>query len=270
MTQANGSRRSSPAAPASRLAPLRRAARRRPRGALPRQLPDRRAGNLAHLVRDAALHARRGTTSSSRCRPSARAAHRRDLQPRLRRLAAALPGAIPSTRCSPACSARATCCGWPSATGARFLQASTSEVYGDPEVHPQPETYRGNVNPHRAARLLRRGQARRRDPVLRLRPRSAAPRCASRASSTPTARACARTTAGWSPTSSCQALAGDGRSPSTATARQTRCFCYVDDLVEGLLRLMESDIDDPGRSTSAIRWNMMQDARPYPRHDRHR
>ena len=30
--------------------------------------------------------------------------------------------------------------------GARFLQASTSEVYGDPEVHPQPETYRGNVN----------------------------------------------------------------------------------------------------------------------------
>ncbi len=32
-------------------------------------------------------------------------------------------------------------------TGARFLLASTSEVYGDPEVHPQPETYWGNVNP---------------------------------------------------------------------------------------------------------------------------
>ncbi|HWN80533.1 MAG TPA: UDP-glucuronic acid decarboxylase family protein [Candidatus Udaeobacter sp.] len=32
-------------------------------------------------------------------------------------------------------------------TGARILQASTSEVYGDPEVHPQPETYWGNVNP---------------------------------------------------------------------------------------------------------------------------
>ena len=31
--------------------------------------------------------------------------------------------------------------------GARFFQASTSEVYGDPEVHPQPEAYRGNVNP---------------------------------------------------------------------------------------------------------------------------
>ena len=32
-------------------------------------------------------------------------------------------------------------------THARILQASTSEVYGDPEVHPQPETYKGNVNP---------------------------------------------------------------------------------------------------------------------------
>ena len=31
--------------------------------------------------------------------------------------------------------------------GARILQASTSEVYGDPQVHPQPEDYRGNVNP---------------------------------------------------------------------------------------------------------------------------
>jgi len=32
-------------------------------------------------------------------------------------------------------------------TGARILQASTSEVYGDPEIHPQPESYRGSVNP---------------------------------------------------------------------------------------------------------------------------
>ena len=31
--------------------------------------------------------------------------------------------------------------------GAKFLLASTSEVYGDPEIHPQPESYRGNVNP---------------------------------------------------------------------------------------------------------------------------
>ena len=80
-------------------------------------------------------------------------------------------------------------------TGARFCLASTSEIYGDPEVHPQTETYWGNVNPDRPARLLRRGQARRRDPDLRFRARPAAPTCASRGSSTPTVRACAPTTA---------------------------------------------------------------------------
>jgi len=35
------------------------------------------------------------------------------------------------------------------------LEASTSEVYGDPDVHPQPESYRGNVNPIGSAGLLR-------------------------------------------------------------------------------------------------------------------
>ena len=48
------------------------------------------------------------------------------------------------------------------AKGARFLLASTSEVYGDPLVHPQPESYWGNVNPVGPARRLRRGQALRR------------------------------------------------------------------------------------------------------------
>jgi UDP-glucuronate decarboxylase len=45
---------------------------------------------------------------------------------------------------------------------ARILQASTSEVYGDPEVHPQTEDYRGHVNPI--------GQALRRNPLFRLSP----------------------------------------------------------------------------------------------------
>jgi nucleoside-diphosphate-sugar epimerase len=72
----------------------------------------------------------------------------------------------PSTRSStsPRCRARSTTCepiptlkvgalgthkalGLARAKGARFLLASTSEVYGDPQVHPQPETYWGNVNP---------------------------------------------------------------------------------------------------------------------------
>ena len=46
----------------------------------------------------------------------------------------------------PACMARSTCSAWPSGW-AQILQASTSEVYGDPEVHPQNEDYWGNVNP---------------------------------------------------------------------------------------------------------------------------
>ena len=53
-------------------------------------------------------------------------------------------------------------------TKARILQASTSEVYGDPSVHPQTEAYWGNVNPIGVRSLLRRGQAMRRDAVLRL------------------------------------------------------------------------------------------------------
>ena len=39
------------------------------------------------------------------------------------------------------------CLGLAKRVGARILQASTSEVYGDPEIHPQVESYRGNVNP---------------------------------------------------------------------------------------------------------------------------
>jgi UDP-glucuronate decarboxylase len=42
---------------------------------------------------------------------------------------------------------------------ARILQASTSEVYGDPQVHPQTEQYWGNVNPIGISKLLRRRQA---------------------------------------------------------------------------------------------------------------
>ena len=43
--------------------------------------------------------------------------------------------------------APSTCWAWPSGCKAQILQASTSEVYGDPDVHPQPEDYWGNVNP---------------------------------------------------------------------------------------------------------------------------
>ena len=51
------------------------------------------------------------------------------------------------------------------AGGGALLLASTSEVYGDPEVHPQPESYRG-VESDRHPQLLRRGQAHCRDPLF--------------------------------------------------------------------------------------------------------
>ena len=58
------------------------------------------------------------------------------------------------------------------AKGARFVLASTSEVYGDPLVHPQRETLLGQREPHRPARRLRRGEAVRRGHDRRLPPLS--------------------------------------------------------------------------------------------------
>jgi UDP-glucuronate decarboxylase len=125
------------------------------------------------------------------------------------------------------------------ATGARLLLSSTSEVYGDPEVHPQPEDYRGNVNctgpracydeGKRAAEtlafdFLRAGRADVR--VARIF-NTYGPRMR---------RDDGRVVSNFV----CQALEGE---PLTVygDGSQTRCFCFVDDTVEGLIRLMESD-----------------------------
>jgi UDP-glucuronate decarboxylase len=74
--------------------------------------------------------------------------------------------------------------------GARVLQASTSEVYGDPEVHPQRECYRGAVNPTGPRACYDEGK--------RCAITAACTACRSRwrAFSTPTDRACSKTTAG--------------------------------------------------------------------------
>ncbi len=122
------------------------------------------------------------------------------------------------------------------ACNARFLQASTSEVYGDPTVHPQPESYLGNVNPigpracydegKRAAETLCCDQIRRSGAEVRI----------------------ARIFNTYGP----RMLPDDGRVVSNVVmqaiegrpitvygeGRQTRSFCYVDDLVSGLLRLL--------------------------------
>jgi dTDP-glucose 4,6-dehydratase len=129
------------------------------------------------------------------------------------------------------------------AKGARFLLASTSEVYGDPAVHPQPEDYWGNVNPvglrgvydeaKRFAEALTMAYHRYHGVDTRI----------ARIFNTfgPRMR---RDDGRAVPTFIMQALRnktltvfGDGR--------QTRSFGYIDDLVEGIHRLMLSDCNDP-------------------------
>jgi dTDP-glucose 4,6-dehydratase len=129
------------------------------------------------------------------------------------------------------------------AKDARLLLASTSEVYGDPLVHPQPEDYWGNVNP-----VGQRGvydEAKRFGEALAMayhRHHGVETRIA-RIFNTYGPRM--RTGDGRAlPTFMSQALRGD---PLTVygDGSQTRAFCYVDDLIEGLYRLLMSDQTDP-------------------------
>lgn len=127
--------------------------------------------------------------------------------------------------------------------GARFILASTSEIYGDPLVHPQPESYWGNVNP--------------------VGPRSVYDE-AKRFSESLTAAY--RRTLGTNTgivrifnTYGPRLRAGDGRVVSNfvvqaiashpitiyGSGSQTRSLCYIDDLVKGLLAMLRSDAPGP-------------------------
>ncbi len=127
--------------------------------------------------------------------------------------------------------------------GARFLLASTSEVYGDPEVHPQPETYWGNVNPvgpravydeakrfAEAMTMAYRRARRVHTHIVRIfntygpRMRPADGRVV--------------------PTFLTRALRHEPM-PIFGDGSQSRSFCYVGDLVEGLHRMLESDESGP-------------------------
>ena len=122
---------------------------------------------------------------------------------------------------------------------ARFLLASTSEVYGDPQVHPQPETYWGNVNP-----IGPRGvydEAKRYGEALTMAYHSqqGVDTAIVRIFNTYGPRM--RPNDGRAvPTFVRQALEGK---PLTVfgDGTQTRSFCYVDDLIRGLVALAESD-----------------------------
>ena len=146
------------------------------------------------------------------------------------------------------------CLGLAKRVNARVFQASTSEVYGDPSVHPQPEAYWGNVNPigirscydegKRCAETLFFDYHRQNGVDIRV----------------------VRIFNTYGP----RMLADDGRVVSNfivqalqgkdltvyGEGQQTRSFCYVDDLIEGFVRLMNQDqvvgpmnIGNPGEFT---------------------
>ena len=126
---------------------------------------------------------------------------------------------------------------------ARFLLASTSEVYGDPVVHPQPESYPGNVNP-----IVPRGvydEAKRFAEAITMayhRTHGVQTRIA-RIFNTYGPRM--RLDDGRAlPNFMVQALKGEDITVY-GDGTQTRSFCYVDDLIEGINKLLDSDVADP-------------------------
>ncbi|MEO8085151.1 MAG: UDP-glucuronic acid decarboxylase family protein [Ardenticatenales bacterium] len=149
--------------------------------------------------------------------------------------------------------------GMAKAKGARFLLASTSEVYGDPDVHPQTEDYHGNVDTlgprgaydeakrfaeaitmayHRMhavqVRIVRIFNTY--GPRMRLDDGRVVPNFVSQ-----------------SLRSQPLTAFGDGE--------QTRSFCYVDDLVDGIMRLMASDVSGPVNIGNPLELSMNEFAR---------
>ncbi|HPN94641.1 MAG TPA: GDP-mannose 4,6-dehydratase, partial [bacterium] len=145
------------------------------------------------------------------------------------------------------------------AKGAKFILASTSEVYGDPLEHPQKETYWGNVNPigprgvydeakrfaeamtmayHRShgldTRVVRIFNTY--GPRMRVNDGRVVPAFCS------------------------QALLGE---PITVfgDGSQTRCFTFVDDLVDGIIKLLEADYHDPVNIGNPREMSMLEYAR---------
>ena len=126
---------------------------------------------------------------------------------------------------------------------ARFLLASTSEVYGDPAVHPQPESYPGNVDP-----IALRGVY---DEAKRF--AEAITMAYHRNHGIPTRIARIFNTYGPRmrlddgralPNFMVQALKGE-EITVYGNGTQTRSFCYVDDLIQGIKKLLDSDENEP-------------------------
>ena len=174
-----------------------------------------------------------------------------DLQPGLPGLADPLPAQPGQDHQDLGAWAPSTCSGWPSASRRGSSRPPPARSTATRRSTPAGDLL-GPRQPDRPPLLLRRGEALRRDPVLRLSPPEQGRHPRSCASSTPTARACTPTTAGWSPTSSSRRCAGEDLT-IYGDGSQTRSFCYVDDLVEGMVRMMNNERDFTARSTWATR-----------------
>jgi dTDP-glucose 4,6-dehydratase len=127
--------------------------------------------------------------------------------------------------------------------GARFMLASTSETYGDPLVHPQPETYWGNVNPIGPRGVYDEAKRFAEAMTMAYHRFHGLDTKIVRIFNTygPRMRAHDGRVV---PAFICQAL---DNKPLTVfgDGSQTRSFCYVSDLIEGIFRLSQSDQNDP-------------------------
>ena len=126
---------------------------------------------------------------------------------------------------------------------AEFLHASTSEIYGDPEIHPQHEDYTGNVNIAGPRAVYDEGKRYAETLIHTYHREFDMPVHIARIFNTYGPRM--RPDDGRVMSNFCmQALSGQ---PLTVygDGQQTRSFCYVDDLVEGLFRLMTSEFTGP-------------------------
>ncbi|WP_286951134.1 MULTISPECIES: UDP-glucuronic acid decarboxylase family protein [Brevundimonas] len=130
------------------------------------------------------------------------------------------------------------------ADGARFFQASTSEIYGDPEIHPQVESYRGNVNTVGPRSCYDEGKRFAETLVTDFGQQHGLTTRIVRIFNTYGPRMHpddGRVVSNFI----VQALVGNDIT-IYGTGEQTRSFCFVDDLIEGFVRLMDTDEDIDG------------------------
>ena len=135
------------------------------------------------------------------------------------------------------------CLGLAKAKGARLMIASTSEVYGDPSVHPQPESYWGNVNPVGPRGVYDEAKRFQEAITMAYHTYHGLETRIVRIFNTYGPRM--RLNDGRVlPAFIGQALRGEDLT-IFGDGSQTRSFCYVDDLIEGIVRLLHSDCTDP-------------------------